>query len=60
MAISELLYFPSIPVKATINEYLEISKEYATPKSAIFINGVLDNLLKDFSSKKMIHKMKMD
>ena len=52
MAISELLYFPSIPVKATINEYLEIAKEYATPKSAIFINGVLDNSLKDLSSKK--------
>mgnify|MGYP001407249934 CR=1 FL=1 len=60
MAISELLYFPSIPVKATINEYLEIAKEYATPKSAIFINGVLDNSLKDLTSKKMIHKMKMD
>ena len=39
MAICEFLEFPSIPVKVTINEYLEISKEYSTPKSSIFING---------------------
>lgn len=47
MAICEFLYFPQIPIKVTINEYLEIAKEYATPKSSIFINGVLDNLVKD-------------
>ena len=43
MAICEFLKFPSIPVKVTINEYLEIAKEYSTPKSSIFINGILDN-----------------
>lgn len=55
MAICEILKFPSIPVKVTINEYLEIAKEYSTPKSSIFINGILDNLVKELeSSKKMI------
>lgn len=56
MALAELLYFPSIPVNVTINEYLEIAKEYATPKSSMFINGVLDNLLKDMTKQKRIHK----
>jgi N utilization substance protein B len=50
LAICEFLKFPSIPVKVTINEYLEIAKEYSTPKSSIFINGILDNLVKDFTN----------
>jgi len=55
MAICEFLKFPSIPVKVTINEYLEIAKEYSTPKSSIFINGILDNLVKEYQgSGKMI------
>jgi N utilization substance protein B len=55
MAICELLKFPSIPVKVTLNEYLELAKEYSTPKSSIFINGILDNLVKEFqTNKKMI------
>ncbi|CAG0908854.1 unnamed protein product, partial [Darwinula stevensoni] len=45
MAICEFLKFPSIPLKVTINEYLELAKEYSTPKSSLFINGILDNLL---------------
>ncbi|NNC44977.1 MAG: transcription antitermination factor NusB [Winogradskyella sp.] len=48
MAVCELQKFPSIPVKVTINEYLEIAKEYSTPKSSIFINGILDKLLKEY------------
>jgi len=48
MAICELQKFPSIPVKVTINEYLEIAKEYSTPKSSIFINGILDALVKGY------------
>lgn len=56
MAICELLKFPSIPVKVTINEYLEIAKEYSTPKSSIFINGILDNLVKDFEKNNRIKK----
>jgi transcription antitermination factor NusB len=55
MAICEFLKFPSIPVKVTLNEYLEIAKEYSTPKSSIFINGILDNLVKELeASKKLI------
>lgn len=55
MAICEFLKFPSIPVKVTLNEYLEVAKEYSTPKSSIFINGILDSLVKEFqANKKMI------
>lgn len=57
MAICELLKFPSIPLKVTINEYLEIAKEYSTPKSSIFINGILDNLIKDFQKTNRINKV---
>jgi len=56
MAICELLKFPSIPVKVTINEYLELAKEYSTPKSSIFINGILDNLVKDFTDNGKLKK----
>lgn len=56
MALAELLYFPSIPVNVTINEYLEIAKEYATPKSSMFINGILDSVVKDMTKEKRIHK----
>jgi N utilization substance protein B len=56
MAICEFLKFPSIPVKVTINEYLEIAKEYSTPKSSIFINGILDNLIKEFQTENKIQK----
>ena len=56
MAICELLKFPSIPTKVTINEYLEIAKEYSTPKSSIFINGILDNLVKELEASKRIIK----
>ncbi|MFK7031960.1 transcription antitermination factor NusB [Flavobacterium oreochromis] len=56
MAICELLKFPSIPVKVTINEYLEIAKEYSTPKSSIFINGILDNLVKEFNTNGKLKK----
>ncbi len=56
MAICEFLKFPSIPVKVTINEYLELAKEYSTPKSSIFINGILDNLVKEFERENKIKK----
>lgn len=56
MALAELFYFPSIPVNVTINEYLEIAKEYATPKSSMFINGILDSVVKDMTKEKRIHK----
>jgi N utilization substance protein B len=57
MAQCEFLYFPSIPVKATLNEYLEISKDYSSPKSSVFINGILDSLLKQFQQDDMINKI---
>jgi N utilization substance protein B len=56
MAICEFLKFPSIPIKVTINEYLEIAKEYSTPKSSLFINGILDNLVKEFEKENKIKK----
>ena len=56
LAISEFLYFPSIPFKVTINEYLEIAKEYATPKSSTFINGILDVISKEIKHKSMSDK----
>ncbi|MEO1487116.1 MAG: transcription antitermination factor NusB [Bacteroidota bacterium] len=57
MAICELLNFPSIPEKVTLNEYLEIAKEYSTPKSSIFINGVLDKLAKEYKSDGKLQKI---
>jgi transcription antitermination protein NusB len=57
MAICEFLKFPSIPVKVTINEYLEIAKEYSTNKSSTFINGILDSLVKDFKKDEKLQKM---
>jgi N utilization substance protein B len=56
MAICEFLKFPSIPVKVTLNEYLELAKEYSTPKSSIFINGILDNLVKELEINKKLNK----
>jgi transcription antitermination protein NusB len=57
MAICELKYFPSIPAKVTINEYLEIAKEYSTPKSSIFINGILDKLVKEYQEAGTLNKI---
>ena len=55
-AIAELIYFPLIPVKVSINEYIEISKEYSSPKSSVFINGVLDKIIKDLTEDGTISK----
>ncbi len=57
MAICELLNFSSIPEKVTLNEYLEIAKEYSTPKSSIFINGVLDKLAKEYKTDGRLQKV---
>lgn len=57
MAICEIKEFPSIPVKVTINEYLEIAKEYSTPKSSIFINGILDKLVKEYQKDDKLNKI---
>ncbi|MCP4883050.1 MAG: transcription antitermination factor NusB [Flavobacteriales bacterium] len=57
MALTEFLYFPSIPTKVTINEYIEIAKDYSTRKSSYFINGVLDKLLKDYNKTGRLKKI---
>lgn len=57
MAICEFLKFPSIPARVTINEYIEISKDYSTDKSSFFINGVLDKIQKDFIATKRMNKI---
>ena len=57
MAIAEFANFNSIPVKVTINEYLEISKEFSTPKSNSFINGILDKILSDLKGQNKISKI---
>jgi N utilization substance protein B len=57
LGIAEFLEFPSIPVRVTINEYIELSKDYSSNKSNVFINGVLDKLQKDFSESKRMNKI---
>lgn len=56
MAIAEFLYFPSIPTKVTLNEFVDISKLYSTDKSKDFINGILDRLLRKLTEDKLITK----
>lgn len=56
MAICEFTEFPSIPVKVTINEYIEISKEYSTPRSRQFVNGMMDKLVADLKASGEIKK----
>lgn len=56
MALAEMINFPSIPVKVTINEFIEISKNYSTPKSKQFVNGLLDVLANDLTAKGVIKK----
>jgi transcription antitermination protein NusB len=56
MSIAELFEFSSIPVKVTLNEYIEISKYYSTDKSKLFINGVLDKIIKELKKEGQIQK----
>jgi transcription antitermination protein NusB len=56
MAIGEMINFPGIPVKVTINEYIEISKIYSTPKSKVFINGILDVIADELTAQGVIRK----
>jgi N utilization substance protein B len=57
MAICEFLEFPSVPTKVSINEYIEIAKDYSSQKSSYFINGVLDKVLKDLVATNRIKKI---
>jgi len=56
LAITEILEFQEIPVKVTLNEYIEISKYYCTPKSSTFVNGILDNIVKEIRQDGLINK----
>jgi N utilization substance protein B len=56
MAIAEVIEFSSIPIKVTLNEYLELSKYYSTPKSNQFINGILDKVFEELKSTDQIKK----
>lgn len=56
MALLEFKYMPMIPVKVTLNEYIEIAKMYSTPKSSKFLNGTLDKILKDWKEQNLIKK----
>lgn len=56
MALVEFLYFPTIPTKVTLDEYVDISKEYSTPKSKDFVNGILDRLMKSMLEEGKIKK----
>ncbi|RYD74382.1 MAG: transcription antitermination factor NusB, partial [Sphingobacteriales bacterium] len=56
MGISEFLYFETIPTKVTINEYIDLAKDYSTPQSGQFVNGLLDNIHKELSAQNKIEK----
>jgi len=56
MAISEMIEFPDIPIKVTLNEYIEIAKFYCTSKSGTFVNGILDNIVKEIKDTGMFTK----
>ena len=56
LAITEVLEFPEIPIKVTLNEYIEIAKYYCTSKSSIFVNGILDNIVKEIRETGQLNK----
>lgn len=57
MGVCEFLYFETIPPKVTINEYIDIAKEYSTPQSGQFVNGILDNIRKELVTEGKMHKV---
>ncbi len=56
LAIAEIMTFPTIPVSVTLNEYIDLAKYYSTPKSGLFINGILDSIVNDLKTEKLILK----
>jgi len=56
MGVCEFLYFETIPPKVTINEYIDIAKDYSTPQSGQFVNGILDSIHKELLLQNKIHK----
>jgi N utilization substance protein B len=57
MGVCEFLYFETIPPKVTINEYIDLAKEYSTPQSGQFVNGILDNIHKELVKDDKMHKV---
>lgn len=57
MGATEFLYFETIPPKVTINEYIDLAKDYSTPQSGQFVNGILDNIHKDLVAEEKMHKI---
>lgn len=57
MGVSEFLYFETIPPKVSINEYIDLAKDYSTPQSGQFVNGILDNIHKDLVRDEKMHKI---
>jgi N utilization substance protein B len=57
MGVCEFLFFETIPPKVTINEYIDLAKEYSTPQSGQFVNGILDNIHKDLLKDDKLHKV---
>ncbi|MPM55746.1 hypothetical protein SDC9_102543 [bioreactor metagenome] len=56
MALTEITQFDNIPVKASMNEYIELSKEFGTPKSNSFVNGILDKIIVELKAEGQINK----
>jgi N utilization substance protein B len=56
LGVAEFLYFETIPPKVTINEYIDIAKEYSTQQSGQFVNGILDNIHKELVLQNKLHK----
>jgi N utilization substance protein B len=57
MGVAEFLYFETIPPKVTINEYIDLAKEYSTSQSGQFVNGILDNIHKELVQQGKMHKV---
>ena len=56
VAIAEIKHFPSIPTRVTLNEYIEIAKAYSTPKSGVFVNGILDSVISQLKKEGALTK----
>jgi N utilization substance protein B len=57
MGICEFLYFETIPPKVTINECIDLAKDYSTPQSGHFVNGILDSIHKELATQNKLHKV---
>jgi N utilization substance protein B len=60
MGMTELIYCPTIPVRVTMNEYIELAKEFSTERSKLFVNGLLDKFLIDLRAEGKINKEDVD